>query len=164
MQNHIFHVYHDIQRANEVVDTLLAAGIGRKHISILTTDAAGARHFALTQGTKAAEGGNFGAAVGGAVGLFAGALITASTAGIGVLATGPLLMGLAGMGGGAAVGELAGALVGAGIPEAEAKFYAQEISEKDAILIGVEVTESDREMVRHIMLRKKSPADASAEA
>ena len=56
VQNQIFSIYHDVQRADDVVDQLLAAGIGRKHVSILTSETGGARHLGLTQGTKAAEG------------------------------------------------------------------------------------------------------------
>jgi hypothetical protein len=162
MHNHIFCIYHDVREADHVVDSLLAAGIGRKHISILTSEAGGARQLALSQGSKAAEGGGLGASVGGAVGLIAGTLITAATAGVGVLAAGPLFTGLAGLGAGAVAGGLAGVLIGAGLPEAEAKFYAQEIAEKDAILVGVEITESDRDMVRHIM--SKRPARTQAHA
>lgn len=162
MQDNIFYICHDIRRADDVVDRLLAAGIGRKHISILTSETGGAKHLALSQGSKAAEGGGVGASVGGAIGLIAGTLITAATAGVGVLATGPLFMGLAGLGAGAAAGGLAGALVGAGIPEAEAKFYAQEIAEKDAVLIGVEVSESDRDIVKGIM--SKRPLGIRADA
>ena len=153
MQNHLLCIYHDIRRADDVVGQLLAAGVDRRQISILTSEAGGARHLALSQGTRAAEGGSMGASVGGAIGLVAGTLITAATAGVGVLAAGPLFMGLAGLGAGAAAGGLAGALVGAGIPEAEAKFYAQEITDKDAILIAVEVTEADRDEIRHIMFK-----------
>ena len=61
---------------------------------------------------------------GGAFGLIGGSLITAATAGVGVLAVGPLLTGLAGLGAGAAAGGRVGALIGVGIPEAEAEFYA----------------------------------------
>lgn len=87
--------------------------------------------------------------------LVAGTLITAATAGVGILAAGPIFMGFAGMGAGAAAGGLAGALIGVGIPEAEAKFYAQEVTDKNAVLIGVEVTKSDRDMVRQILLRNR---------
>lgn len=162
MQDHIFYIYHDIKRADDVVDRLLVAGIGRKHISILTSEAGGAKHLVLSQGSKAAEGGGLGASVGGAIGLIAGTLITAATAGVGVLAAGPLFAGLAGLGAGGAVGGLTGVLIGSGIPEAEAKFYAQEVADKDAILIGVEVAESDREMVRHIMSRRSLGIRAEA--
>jgi hypothetical protein len=164
VQTHIFHIYHDIHRADDVVDRLLSSGIGRKHISILTTEAGGARHLAMTEGTKAGEGGNMGAAIGGAVGLIGGSLITAATAGVGILAVGPLLTGLAGLGAGAVTGGLIGALIGVGIPEAEAKFYAQEISEKDAILVGVEVTESDRNLVRQILSNNKETFSNKSDA
>ena len=164
MQTHIFHIYHDIHRADDVVDRLLSSGIGRKHISILTTEAGGARHLAMTEGTKAGEGGNMGAAIGGAVGLIGGSLITAATAGVGILAVGPLLTGLAGLGAGAVTGGLVGALIGLGIPEAEAKFYAQEISEKDAILVGVEVTESDRNLVRQILSNNRETLSIKTDA
>ena len=164
MQTHVFHIYHDIQQTDDVVDRLLASGIGRKHISILTTEAGGAKHLAMTEGTKAGEGGNLGAAIGGAMGLIGGSLITAATAGVGVLAVGPLVTGLAGLGAGAVAGGLVGALVGVGIPEAEAKFYAHEISKKDAILIGVEVTESDQDLVRRIMTNKKETLSIKTDA
>lgn len=154
MPNHTFCIYHDIRRADDAVDRLLSAGIGRQHISILTSEAGGAKHFALAHGSKAAEGDGIGAAVGGAIGLIAGTLITAATAGVGVIAAGPLYAGLAAMTAGAAAGGLAGALIGIGIPEAEAKFYAQEIAEKDAILVSVEATESERDLIREIMTKR----------
>ena len=155
MENRLYSIYHDTARADDVVNRLLAAGIGRQHISILTTETGGARHLALRKGTKAAEHGGIGATLGGAAGLVAGTLITAATAGVGILAAGPIFMGFAGMGAGAAAGGLAGALIGVGIPEAEAKFYAQEVTDKNAVLIGVEVTKSDRDMVRQILLHNR---------
>ena len=113
MQNPVFSIYHDINQANDVVDRLLSAGISQRHISILTSEA-GAKHLSLQQGTKAAEGATLGGSIGGAVGLLAGSLITAATAGVGLLAAGPLVGGLAGMGVGAATGGLTGVLIGAG--------------------------------------------------
>ena len=74
------------------------------------------------------------------------------------------MTGLAGLGVGAAAGGIVGALIGVGIPEAEAKFYAQEISEKDAILVGVEVTESDRDVVRQIMAAKRKTLGIKVDA
>lgn len=154
MHNHVFCIYHDIGRADDVVNRLLTSSIDRKHIGILTTKAAGARHLTLSQEGRGAEGGGGGVSVGGAVGLLCGHLIAAATAGIGVLAAGPLLTGLVGSSDGASAGSLVGIFVGTGIPEAEAKFYAQEITHKGAILIGVKVTDSDRDMVRNIMTKR----------
>jgi hypothetical protein len=150
-------IYYDAATASRVVDNLLASGVDRDRISILTTEGGGARHFAIKPGTKAAEGAAAGGAIGGALGLLVGGLVTAASAGVGVLATGPIMVGLAGLGAGAAAGGLAGALAGLGIPEAEAKFYEREIREKDAVLLGVEVDDENRHRISRIV---NEPVDA----
>ena len=164
MQNPNYCIYYDTERANDVVDQLLSAGIARKYISILTTKRVGARHLAPSQGGKASEAGNVGASAGGAVGLLYGTLITAATCGVGVIAAGPLLSCLMGFSPGASIGSLFSILAGAGIPEAEARFYAQEISEKDAILVGVDVTESYQALVRQIMTNKRETLSIKTDA
>jgi hypothetical protein len=146
----MFRLVYDIGEAEEIVSRLLAAGIGRKHISVLTSEPAAAKHLGMVQTTKAAEGGGVGAAIGGAVGLVAGIFVTAATGGAGVVAAGPLFVGLAGLGAGAAAGGMAGALVGSGIPEAEARYFAREVTDRQAILIGVDIPDSDREIVQEI--------------
>lgn len=157
MKKHVTAIYYDAATAERIVDALLGAGIERERISVLTTEGGGARHFGLKPGTKAAEGAAAGGAIGGVLGLLAGSLAAAASAGVGLLATGPILIGLAGLGTGAAAGGLAGALAGVGIPETEAKFYEQEIRDKDAVLIGVEVDdESERDRIKRIM---NAPAD-----
>jgi hypothetical protein len=61
--------------------------------------------------------------VGGALGVLAG-IGALAIPGIGpLIAAGPIVAGLAGLGVGGAVGGLVGALVGMGIPEYEAKLY-----------------------------------------
>ena len=157
MKKHVTAIYYDTATAGRVVDNLLTAGVDREQISILTTEGGGAKHFALKRGTKAAEGAAAGGAIGGALGLLVGALGTVATAGVGLLATGPILIGLAGLGAGATAGGLAGALAGLGIPEAEAKFYEREIREKDAVMIGVEVDDEDGDRIKRIM---EEPVDA----
>ena len=162
MKNHNYCIYHNMGRADEVVDQLLSAGIGPSHISILTTKATGARNLKVPQRRKASVAESAGASVGGAVGLLYCTLITAATCGVGVIAAGPLLTCLIGSSAGGSAGTLAGILSAAGIPEAEARFYAQEICDKDAILIGVEVTDSDGDMVHHIMTRRPVGISACA--
>jgi hypothetical protein len=74
--------------------------------------------------------------LGGVLGLLAG-IGTLAIPGLGILvAAGPLLATLSGMGLGASVGGLAGGLVGLGIPEYEAKRYEGHL-EKGGILIAV---------------------------
>jgi hypothetical protein len=61
--------------------------------------------------------------VGGALGLLAG-IGALAIPGVGpLIAAGPIMAALAGLGVGGAVGGLVGALVGMGIPEYEAKRY-----------------------------------------
>jgi len=62
--------------------------------------------------------------------------------GLQVLAAGPIVAALTGLGAGAAAGGLTGALIGLGIPEHEAKFFHEEL-ERGGILLGV-YTHADR--------------------
>jgi uncharacterized membrane protein len=70
--------------------------------------------------------------------------------GIGLVAAGPILATLAGLGAGAAAGGLTGALIGLGIPEHEAKFFNEEI-ERGGILVGVYTHEDRAGQARKIM-------------
>lgn len=162
MKSHNFCICHDIGRADEVVDQLLSAGIGRKHISILTTKATGARHLTPSQESRGDYGRSMGTSAGGAVGLLRSTVIASATAGVGVLAAGPVLSGLLGLSAGASTGSLIGILVGAGIREDEARFYAQEIADKNAILIGARSSDSDRDTLRQIMRRRTLGISAHA--
>ena len=162
MKNHNFCIYHDVGRADEVVDQLLSAGIGRSQISILTTKATGARCLKPSQESRASNADGAVASAGGAVGLLRSTLIASATAGIGVLAAGPVLTGLIESSAGGSSGNLLAILVGAGIPEDEAKFYAQEIADKNAILVGAQASDSDRDIVRQIMRRRTLGISAHA--
>jgi hypothetical protein len=64
------------------------------------------------------------------------ALGVVAVPGIGLVAAGPIVATLAGLGAGAAAGGLTGALIGMGMPEHEAKFFNEEI-ERGGILVGV---------------------------
>jgi hypothetical protein len=67
---------------------------------------------------------------------------TIAIPGLPLVAAGPVLATLSGLGAGAAAGGLTGALIGLGIPEHEAKFFHDEIR-RGGILVGV-YTHSDR--------------------
>jgi uncharacterized membrane protein len=74
--------------------------------------------------------------VGGAIGLLAG-IGALAIPGVGpLIAAGPIMATLAGMGVGAAVGGLTGALIGLGIPEYEAKRYESRLN-KGGVLLSV---------------------------
>jgi hypothetical protein len=123
----VFGIYKSVQSAEAAVDHLMSAGFSNSAISVLLPDDESTRAFAHQKNTKAPEGTTTGATTGGVVGGTLGLL-----AGIGALAipgvgpliaAGPIMATLAGVGVGGAVGGVVGALVGLGIPEYEAKRY-----------------------------------------
>ena len=123
----VFGIYKSAEQAEGAVDSLIGAGYDSSTISVLLPDSRSTKEFAHEKDTKAPEGATAGVTAGGVVGGALGVL-----AGIGVLAipgvgpliaAGPIMAGLAGLGIGGAVGGLVGALVGMGIPEYEAKRY-----------------------------------------
>jgi hypothetical protein len=141
-----FGIYPTRARAEQAVDQLLAAGFRSEDISVLMQDNIGTKDFAHEKHTKAPEGTTTGVVAGGAIGGTLGVL-----AGIGALAipgvgpliaAGPIMAGLAGLGVGGAVGGLVGALVGMGIPEFEAKRYEGRIKE-GGILVSVHCDNSE---------------------
>lgn len=87
----------------------------------------------------------------GLVGLLAG-IGTLAVPGLGILvAAGPLLATLSGIGIGASVGGLAGGLIGLGIPEYEAKRYEGHL-EQGGILVSVHCKdETDIERAKDIL-------------
>jgi hypothetical protein len=131
--------------AETAVDRLIDAGFARDDISVLMSDATRGREFVVAAESKAPEGAATGGALGGVLGAIAAGLIAVgviAAPGIGLVAAGPIIAALAGAGAGGAAGGLIGALVGAGIPEHEAKFFSERLTE-GGILVGV-YTHDDR--------------------
>jgi hypothetical protein len=114
----------DLERA---VEALRTAGFRGSDISILMPQDRATHELGHEVNSKAPEGGVTGAAAGGAVGGVLAWLASVgmlTIPGIGpLLAAGPIVAALAGVGAGGAAGGLIGALVGAGMPEVEAKRY-----------------------------------------
>ncbi len=105
---------------------------------MLMPDQQSTRDFAVRKETKAPEGATTGAATGGVIGGTLGILVglgTLAIPGLGpLLAAGPIVAGLAGVGAGGAVGGLIGALVGMGIPEYEARRYEGRVKDGGVLL------------------------------
>jgi hypothetical protein len=134
----VFGIYKTDEQAEKAVDILIAAGYPSANISVLFTDTRSTREFAHEKDTKAPEGTTVGVTAGGVVGGTLGVL-----AGLGALvipgvgpliAAGPIMAGLAGLGVGGAVGGLMGALIGMGIPEYEAKRYVGQVKDGGTLL------------------------------
>jgi len=136
----IFAIFAMRARAEAAIDRLTSAGFSSGALSVLISDKEGSREFATKTSTKVADdaitGAEVGAVVGGTLALLAG-LNALVMPGVGsLIAAGPLLASLAGLGAGAAVGGLVGALVGLGIPEYEAKLYDGRLKD-GAVLLSV---------------------------
>jgi hypothetical protein len=134
----IFAIFAMRTRAEAAIDRLTAAGFSSEALSVLISDQEGSKDFATKTSPKAAEdaitGAEVGAVVGGTLALLAG-LNALVMPGVGSLvAAGPILASLAGLGAGAAVGGLVGALVGLGIPEYEAKLYDGRLKDGGVLL------------------------------
>ena len=115
-------------------------------INVLMTDDTRKRHFGdvkpgmeLKTGTKAAETGGKGAAIGGGIGAALAAIFAVGSnvvvPGLGLVIAGPIAAALAGAGAGAATGGIVGALIGAGIPKERAEAYDRGLK-SGGIVIG----------------------------
>ena len=123
----VFGIYATAATAENAVDHLVSIGFANQAISVLLPDDETTRAFAHEKSTKAPEGtttgGVTGGVIGGTLGLLAGIGMIAIP-GIGpLIAAGPIVATLAGVGAGGVAGGVVGALVGMGIPEYEAKRY-----------------------------------------
>lgn len=138
------------ETAQKVVQKLLDDGFMSRDISILASNISGvyraesdvevsdaARHTA----TGALTGG----VVGGAAGL-AACLMGLAIPGIGpIIAAGPLVAMLSGLGAGAVAGGLIGALTEVGIPEDHANYYAEVVRRGGALVtLKADETRADR--------------------
>ena len=134
----VFGIYKTAESAERAVDSLIAAGYASSNISVLLPDTRSTKEFAHEKQTKAPEGTTAGATTGGVIGGTLGVLAglgALAIPGVGpLIAAGPIMAGLAGLGVGGAVGGLVGALVGMGIPEYEAKRYEGHVKDGGTLL------------------------------
>jgi hypothetical protein len=160
-----FGIYPTRAAAESAVDQLIAAGFSNQDVSVLMADKQGARDFAAEKNTKAPEGattgGVLGAGVGGTLGLLAG-IGALAIPGVGpLIAAGPIMGALAGMGVGGTVGGLVGLLVGMGIPEYEAKRYEGRVKD-GGILVSVHCDSSDEVSRAKDILKKTGAEDVAS--
>jgi hypothetical protein len=146
-------IFHSRSAAEAAVDELIRAGFAPEDISLLMSESTRGREFVVKKTSKVPEGAAAGMTVGGVIGAVAAGLAAVGTLaipGLALVAAGPLVAALAGLGAGAAAGGLTGALIGLGIPEHEAKFYDKEI-EKGGILVGVYAHDDRNKVARDIL-------------
>jgi len=161
----VFGIYSTPSAAEAAVDHLVQNGFTEQDVSVLMSDVDAAREFAHEKNTKAPEGTTIGATtggiVGGTLGLLAG-IGALAIPGIGpLLAAGPIVAALAGVGAGGAVGGLVGALAGLGIPEYEAKRYEGQVK-NGGVLLSVHCDTSDDVIRAKHMLKATGAEDIAS--
>src|SRR6202042_1581110 len=142
----VFGIYTTVAAADLATDSLVKSGFSASDISALLPENLGPKPIATEKATKAPEGATAGAStgavLGGALGLLAG-IGALAIPGVGpLIAAGPIVAGLAGLGVGGAVGGFTGALIGMGIPEYEAKRYEGRVKD-GGILLSVHSDDSE---------------------
>lgn len=161
----VFGIYATVGTAEAAVDHLTARGFTNSAISVLLPDDESTRAFAHEKSTKAPEGAatgvTTGGVVGGTIGLLAG-IGTLAIPGVGpLIAAGPIMAALAGLGVGGAVGGIVGALVGMGIPEYEAKRYEGAVK-GGGTLLSVHCDTSEQVDVAKTSLKETGAKDVSS--
>ena len=161
----VFGIYKTAAQAENAVDRIAAAGFSNDDISVLIPDSHSSRDFAHEKNTKAPEGTTTGVTAGGVVGGTLGLLAgigTLAIPGVGpLIAAGPIMAALAGLGVGGAVGGLIGALVGMGIPEYEAKRYEGMVKD-GGVLLSVHCDTSDEITKAKRLLEETGAKDISS--
>jgi hypothetical protein len=141
----VFGIYGSREGVEEAVSALQNAGFRSTDISVLLPENEGNKDLAHEKHTKAPEGTAAGTVTGGAIGGILGTLIgigLIAIPGLGPLvAAGPIIAALTGVGSGGVVGGVIGAMVGLGIPEYEAKRYEGRIKQ-GGLLISVHCDDS----------------------
>ena len=127
----VFGIYPSRESAENGVDRLRAAGFRNEDISVLLQDSHEKHSKAPEGATKGVVAGGI---IGGTIGLLASIGVLAIP-GLGpLIAAGPIIAALTGVGSGGMLGGVIGALVGIGIPEYEAKRYEGRIKEGGILL------------------------------
>lgn len=137
--DHVTAVFESRLEAEKALTRLEGVGVRENQISILATDEARNRHFAIKNTTKAEEGAAAGATLGGLAGAVLAATASAGALaipGLNLVVSGYLIAALAGLGAGATAGGAVGALIGLGFPENEAKLIEDELHSGN-ILVAV---------------------------
>ncbi len=153
----IFGIYSTREDVERAADVLARSGFPVTDISVLLPESLGTKDIGTEKSTKAPEGAaagaGSGAVLGGTLGLLAG-IGALAIPGVGpLIAAGPIMATLAGIGVGGAVGGLTGALIGMGIPEYEAKRYEGRL-QRGGILLSVHCDTSEEiDQAREILER-----------
>ncbi len=161
----VFGICKGMSNVEAVLDELKLAGFRNEDVSVLFPENLGSKELTTVKSTKGSEGatigGTSGAVIGGALGWLTG-IGALAIPGVGpLIAAGPIVAALAGVGAGGAVGGIAGGLAGLGLPEYEAKRYEGHVL-KGGILVSVHCDDSDWEKLAKRILEASGAQDVSS--
>ena len=161
----VFGIYATRSDAENAADALIKGGFATSDISVLLPENLGPRSIGTEKSTKLPEGATTGAGtgavLGGALGLLAG-IGTLAIPGVGpLIAAGPIMAALAGVGVGGTVGGVVGGLIGLGVPEYEAKRYEGRI-QKGGILLSVHCATSNEVSLAKDVMKRTGADDISS--
>jgi hypothetical protein len=140
---------------------LVASGFQCSDISVLLPENIGPKATGREKATKAQEEAAVGAVLGGTLGLLAGVGALAIPGVAPLIAAGPIMAALAGVGIGGAMGGITGALVGMGVPEYEAKRYEGHLQD-GAILLSAHCDTCDEIRRAREILERTDAEDISS--
>ncbi|PZQ45770.1 MAG: hypothetical protein DI551_06415 [Micavibrio aeruginosavorus] len=154
MTDHVTATFKTRVAAEDAVNQLINAGFFQEDISLLVTDTTRGSSFTIKEGDKSDSYEATGAEAGGAFGALTALLISTSvipTAGLSLVAIGPIAATLVGLGAGGLAGGLIGALVGAGVPEHEAKLYEKDIKAGSILLAVSTDSKEERKLAEKVL-------------
>lgn len=154
----LFTSYRDF---TELVEALNLRGYREEDLSVLMSENTHQQYFAPREATKAPEGAALGGISGGIIGAIIGGLTLIGNIiipGSGLLVAGPLVGALTAGAVGAAAGSLVGGMVGIGIPEHEAKFFEDALTQKGHILVVAHVPKEKIKEVKSVYERHQAEA------
>jgi hypothetical protein len=153
-------IFKNNSKADFAFLALIKMGYAAKDINIVMSESTRSNFYKAEKVEtevldSSMEGAGAGAAVGSTIGATIGTIIGLAVAigsnviipGIGLLAAGPLIAGLAGAGTGVVTGGIIGALVGVGSEETQAQLYEKYLQEGQ-ILIGIRAKSNDENKIR----------------
>jgi hypothetical protein len=161
----VFGIYPQQMDFEKGLYELKSSGFRHEDISVLVPENLGSKEIATEKTTMAPEGAaagvTSGALVGGVLGWLAG-VGKLAIPGVGpLLAAGPIVAALAGLGVGGAVGGFTGALIGLGIPQHEAKRNDGRIR-KGGILLSIHCDDAEWSRRAQEILERNGAEDISA--
>jgi hypothetical protein len=161
----VFGLYATRSALESGIESLRAAGFRATDVSVLFSENVGNKDLGHEKSTKAPEGAATGAlsgaVIGGTLGWLAG-IGALAIPGVGpLIAAGPIMAALAGLGAGATVGGVGGALAGMGIPEYEAKRYEGRVH-GGSYLLSVHCDNSDWADRAKTILKNSGAEDISS--